>query len=634
MGFLKQDAPVVDYEEWRKGTRAERIVPMARHWAEVGFGTPVVLHLFYVLKILAYILVAWLIVLTTTGIDGFTNVAQWYAEPIVFEKVVLYTMLFEVVGLGCGFGPLNNRFFPPMGSILYWLRPKTIRLPPWPNRIPLTKGTTRTPLDALLYGALLVVLAVALFTDGTGPIPALNTSVGVLPQWQIWTILGLLAVLGLRDKVIFLAARGEVYASLTVCFLFAGADIIIAAKLVCLVIWLGAATSKLNKHFPFVISTMMSNNPVFRPRWIKRMFFEHFPDDLRPGRPSRWLAHFSTAIEGLVPLVLFFSHGGWPTAIAAFVMVCFHFGILSSIPMGVPLEWNVFMMFSVLALFVGHAQVGLGDMSTPLPIALFVVVAGTVVMGNLFPRKVSFLPGMRYYAGNWDTGLWCVKPSASAKIENGIVSIASMPQAQMEKFYGSPETAEMYLYMGYAFRSFNSHGRAMFALAHRAMAGFNEDDYVLTDGERICSTAIGWNFGDGHMHNEQLIEALHERCHFEPGEVRIVLIDGQPIHRQRQEYRLVDAATGEFERGYVNVADLVTRQPWDDTAPVHVTWKKDSADAHDVGGDPQATQPMTSRTLTSSRPCNESSRATSRCLRQCASAAAPSPERRICIRRR
>ena len=73
---------------------------------------------------------------------------------------------------------------------------------------------------------------------------------------------------------------------------------IIAAKLVCLVIWMGAATSKLNKHFPFVISTMMSNNPLFRPRWIKRMFFEHFPDDLRPGRLSRFVAHFSTAIEG------------------------------------------------------------------------------------------------------------------------------------------------------------------------------------------------------------------------------------------------------------------------------------------------------------------------------------------------
>jgi len=581
MGFLKQDAPVVDYEEWNKGTRAEKIIPMARHWAEVGFGTPVVLHLFYVVKILLYILAAWLIALTTEGIDGFTNVASWYAEPIVFEKVVLYTMLFEVIGLGCGFGPLNNRFFPPMGSVLYWLRPNTIRLPPWPSRVPLTKGTTRMPVDAALYGALLVMLLVALFSDGTGPIPALGTTVGVLPMWQIWTVLGLLALLGLRDKVIFLAARGEVYASFTVAFLFAGygVDVIIAAKLVCLVIWLGAATSKLNKHFPFVISTMMSNNPVFRPRFIKRKFFEHFPDDLRPGRMSRWLAHFSTAIEGLVPLVLFFSHGGWPTAIAAFVMLCFHFGILSSVPMGVPLEWNVFMMFCVLALFVGHAPVGLTDMTTPLPVLLFLVVAGTVVVGNLFPRKVSFLPGMRYYAGNWDTTLWCVKPSATEKIEKDIVSIASMPQTQMERYYGSPETAQMYLYMGYAFRAFNTHGRAMFTLAHRAMAGQNEDDYVLTDGERICSTAIGWNFGDGHMHNEQLIAAMQERCHFEPGEVRILILDAQPIHKQRQEYRLVDPATGEFERGYVNVADMVTRQPWDDTVPVHVTWEKDSADA-------------------------------------------------------
>ena len=127
---------------------------MARHWAEVGFGTPVVLHLFYVVKILLYILGAWLFALATKGIDGFTNVASWYAEPIVFQKVVLYTMLFEVIGLGCGFGPLNNRFFPPMGSILYWLRPNTIRLPPWPNRVPLTKGTTRTPVDvAAVRGA-------------------------------------------------------------------------------------------------------------------------------------------------------------------------------------------------------------------------------------------------------------------------------------------------------------------------------------------------------------------------------------------------------------------------------------------------------------------------------------------------
>ena len=59
MGFLKQDAPVVDdFEAWSRGTRAEKIVPMAQHWAQVGFGTPVALHLLYATKILAYAAIA------------------------------------------------------------------------------------------------------------------------------------------------------------------------------------------------------------------------------------------------------------------------------------------------------------------------------------------------------------------------------------------------------------------------------------------------------------------------------------------------------------------------------------------------------------------------------------------------
>lgn len=237
----------------------------------------------------------------------------------------------------------------------------------------------------------------------------------------------------------------------------------------------------------------MSNSPVVRPRAVKRLFFERFPDGLRPGRLSRLYAHSGTAVERGVPLVLFFGHGGWPTAVAAAALICFHPVILTAIPMGVPLEWNVFMIFAV----------------------------------------------------------------------------AAMPAAQLERYYGSREAAQILLYLGYAFRALNTHGKALFTPAHRAMAGQNEDDYTLTDGERICSTALGWNFGDGHLHNEQLITALQQRCGFEPGEVRVVLLDAQPIHRQIQRYHLVDAATGEFERGYVRVADMVVRQPWDDDLPVY-----------------------------------------------------------------
>jgi Transmembrane protein of unknown function (DUF3556) len=579
MGFLKPNLPVVDLPEWTMRPRAERIVPMARHIAENGFGTPLVMHVMYGVKIALYIFGGWLFAWSTKGIDGFTDVANWWSEPIVFQKAVLYTMLFEVVGLGCCFGPLAGRYFPPIGSILYWLRPGTIRLPPWPERVPLTRGNDRSPFDAVLYGALLVLLMIALVSDGTGPIPALDTAIGVLPRWQPVAILAVLAVLGLRDKVIFLAARGEVYTPLTVVFLFAGADIVVGAKLVFMVIWLGAATSKLNKHFPFVISTMLANNPFIPSGFLKRSMFRRYPDDLRPSALAGFIAHFSTAVEGLVPLVLLLSHGGWPTTIAAFVMIVFHLNILLAFPMGVPLEWNVFMIFGVLWLFVAHAQLGLSNLTNPLPVAiLLAVIAGTVALGNLYPRKVSFLPGMRYYAGNWDTTVWCVKPSADEKIRTGARALGPMQHLQLERLYKSKEETLVPLHLAFAFRGMNTHGRALYTLVHRALAGYDEDDYNLCEGETLCAVALGWNFGDGHMHNECLIEALQQRCGFEPGEVRVVILDSQPIHRQRQEYRLVDAATGEFERGYVEVADMATAQPWADDIPIHVQSSPAGAD--------------------------------------------------------
>lgn len=570
MGFLKQELPAIDLAEWSKGSRAEKIRPMAQHWASVGRGTSGLVHLLYAVKVVLYVIGGLLFATATDGIDGILDFQSWWLEPIVFEKFALYSMLIEVIGLGCGFGPLNNRVYPPMGSILYWLRPRTIRLPPWPKWVVLTRGTNREPIDIVLYSALLAMLVVGLLSDGTGPVAALDSSVGLLPQWQIVAILVLLALVGLRDKTIFLAARGEVYGAFTLAFLFGGINIIIAAKLVCVVIWMSTAISKVNRHFPFIMCTMMANSPGTRPRSLKRKFFQHFPDDLRPSGLSRFMAHTSTGIELLTPLVLLFSHGGWLTTAAATVMIAFHLSILSSMPMGVPLEWNVFMAFSVAALFVGHTQVGLVDLTNPLPILLALVLIGAVSAGHLLPRKVSYLFGMRYYAGNWDTSMWCIKPSAEAKIAKNIVSIAAMPSAQLERLYGSKEAAQIPIYLGYAFRAFCTHGKALFALIHRAVAGHDEDLYSVTDGERICSMAIGWNFGDGHLHNEQLISALQERCHFEPGEVRVILLDARPIHRQRQQYRLVDAATGEFENGHVEVADMVVRQPWEDDLPIYV----------------------------------------------------------------
>ena len=144
-----------------------------------------------------------------------------------------------------------------------------------------------------------------------------------------------------------------------------------------------------------------------------------------------------------------------------------------------------------------------------------------------------------------------------------------LPHQQLEQVYGSAEEAAVPLHMGYAFRGFHTHGRALWTLVPRA-CGPEHEDYLVLDGELVAGTALGWNFGDGHLHDEQLIAALQSRCDFRPGDVRVVFLESQPFHRRTQEYRLIDAATGEIERGWVDVNDLVEAQPTDANVPVHL----------------------------------------------------------------
>ena len=143
-----------------------------------------------------------------------------------------------------------------------------------------------------------------------------------------------------------------------------------------------------------------------------------------------------------------------------------------------------------------------------------------------------------------------------------------LPHQQLEKVYGSAQEASVPLYMGYAFRGFYTHGRALWTLVPEA-CGPDHEDFLVLDGELVAGTALGWNFGDGHLHDEQLIEALQKRCDFRPRDVRIVYMESQPFHRMTQRYRLIDAATGLIGEGYVEVADLVSCQPTDAAIPLH-----------------------------------------------------------------
>ena len=74
-------------------------------------------------------------------------------------------MLLEILGVAGSWGPLAGKIKPMTGGILYWLRPGTIRLPPW-RQVPFTAGDRRTWSTSSLYVAFLVSLVVALVLPG------------------------------------------------------------------------------------------------------------------------------------------------------------------------------------------------------------------------------------------------------------------------------------------------------------------------------------------------------------------------------------------------------------------------------------------------------------------------------------
>jgi len=568
MGFLQPAPQPVEYEEWRRRPHLERIKVLAQDWAENGFGTPYFVYLLYVVKIVVYALGGLLLISATTpGLGGLGDVGEWWTEPIVFQKAVIWTMLWEVLGLGAGSLPLTLRFSPMIGGVLYWLRPGTTRLPPWPERVPLTRGTRRTLFDVALYAGLIAAALNLLLSGGEA---AAGTAAGRFDPVAVGVLLALLVLLGLRDKVPFLAARAEVYGNLAIIFLFPLTNMIVAAQLVFICIWWGAASSKLNRHFPFVVTVMISNTPWNRWRAAKRRLYRDHPEDLRPSTLGALSAHLGTVIEFTLPAILLVSQGGTIGTIAVAGMVIFHLHILSTFPLAVPLEWNVFMIFGLLFLFGHYGDMPFSTVDDPLLLAILAVTCVIVpVLGNFRPDLISFLPSMRYYAGNWATSQWLFRKrdDAERKLDRHLVKAAPTVTEQLVKFY-DPELVEMLLYRGLAFRSMHSHGRALNGLALRAVD--DVEDYEVREGELIAGVVLGYNFGDGHFHDQRLLAAVQERCGFEPGELRVVVLESQPAHEQRQRYRIFDAADGLVEEGWVNVADMVERQPWLDGRPFPV----------------------------------------------------------------
>ncbi|WP_280193866.1 DUF3556 domain-containing protein [Nocardia farcinica] len=588
MGFKTGDFPAVDVDTFLDRPLAERMKTLALHWAEYGFGSPRMIHTVYIVKLLVLYALGGVVVATvTSGVGPFWAVGDWWNEPIVYQKLVLWTVLLEAVGVAGSWGPLAGKFKPMTGGILFWARPGTIRLRPW-RWMPGTAGDTRTIGDVVLYVAFLAGLLVAILAPGA-PSASLsaalpdNTSGLIDPRLLIAPIV-LYVLCGLRDKTIFLAARGEQY--LPALLFFATlpfVDMIIAAKLLICAVWIGAGVSKFGRHFANVVPPMVSNSPSIPSKWAKRLNYRDFPRDLRPSRVAAFLAHVGgTTVEIITPLVLLFSSNHALTLAGVVLMVVFHFFITSTFPLAVPLEWNILFAYLTVFLFLGFpvtAGYGVGDMSSPwLTLGIVAALAFFPVLGNLRPDLVSFLPSMRQYAGNWASALWAFAPGAEAKL-NTLPHRPTVNQLEQLRAMGyDPAVAEITLQQTIAWRSMHSQGRGLFSVLYRHIPDL--DRWTVREAEFGCNSIIGFNFGDGHLHDHTFVQAVQSRVGFEPGEWIIVWVESQPIHRGVQRYQVIDAALGVIERGSWRVADAVDAQPWlpDGPIPTEVSWRRDDAE--------------------------------------------------------
>ena len=255
MGLTTANFPPVEPAEFMQKPYRERTKVLARHWADYGFGAPKITGLIYIFKLLFFYALGGVLVATlTSGLDPL-DPAAWWKDPIVYQKLVLWTVLLECLGVAGSWGPLAGHFKPFTAGWRHYARPgHDPARRRGPSKVPFTRGDERTAVDVALYVAMLASLVVALVVPSRRRRPRRHRR--DRPDHR------LLVVLGLRDKVFFLAARGEQYLPALIFFAFYPfVDMIVAAKLLIVIVWCGAAFSKFGRHFANVIPPMVSNTP-------------------------------------------------------------------------------------------------------------------------------------------------------------------------------------------------------------------------------------------------------------------------------------------------------------------------------------------------------------------------------------
>lgn len=132
MAAMDPILPGYDIETWNRASWAERTKMACQDWVVRGYGNPFGVYFFYPIKLFVFWFMpgAWFCTFSP-GIESMWKVGQWWSEPVAFQKALLWSIFFEVFGMGCASGPLSGPYTGEIASGEMAVSEMTAR-PAWP----------------------------------------------------------------------------------------------------------------------------------------------------------------------------------------------------------------------------------------------------------------------------------------------------------------------------------------------------------------------------------------------------------------------------------------------------------------------------------------------------------------------
>eukprot|EP01084_Bolivina_argentea_P082471 149336_1 len=465
---------------------------------------------FHLIKLFLFISCYMLLIYLTTDTYPKFN-------KLCFIKLIIYSMFCESIGVGCACGPLGGQFgrnkFP---LFMHNISIGTCKRPTFE-----ILSKIRGIVDILLYIVYLLMLIYLFFF-----VSNITNIDDIHHCWSLLLIFILQTYFYIFDRAIFLSSRCEYYGQYLLCIYFAQGWFT-ACQLLQISVWFWAGFSKMGLWFHYVYAPMVASSPyiklIFGENYVDKVksLYRDWPNDLRPSDTSKVFSYFGVVLEIGAAIFMII-----PNVYARFIGISFalllHLFIIANCPLGAVQEWNTCNILFAIYLFNFSEKsnsLQINQMDYRLQIILITTLILIPLIANIFPDRVDFLLGFRYYAGNWEQGTWIInKKQWDNKIVPNLVTINPIYSDEYNK--NSKSLWKLYETMTFGFRILSTPtGKSVLNLLkkliceHSDEIGYklNINDYMILDESYVGCMIYGWQWVVNEYTLDSVKSVLYEK---------------------------------------------------------------------------------------------------------------------------